>query len=113
MMEEVVLLPDPLVWDEGGRKKARRTDIRVNIYLASLPGAPGFLGGPWMQVDGYCCLALQCWHSLQVYCFPRRFTSFLGTLHWPSGSDDMGHLEGFFFGAPDPFRAIGWSPFAQ
>ena len=30
--------PDPLVWDQGGGKKARRTHIRVNIDLASLPG---------------------------------------------------------------------------
>ena len=30
--------PDPLVWDQGGRKKARRTDVRVNVDLASLPG---------------------------------------------------------------------------
>ena len=40
---------DPLVWDQGGRKKARGTDIRVNIDLASLPGPPGFLGGPWSR----------------------------------------------------------------
>ena len=62
--------PDPLVWDQGGPKKARKLDIRVNVELASLPGPPGFLGGPWFQVHGgYCCLALQCWHSLQIYCF--------------------------------------------
>ena len=24
----------------------------VNVDLASLPGPPGFLGGPWIQVDG-------------------------------------------------------------
>ena len=26
---------DPLVWDHGGRKKQRRTDVRVNVDLAS------------------------------------------------------------------------------
>ena len=36
----------------GGRKKVRRTDSRVNVDLASLPGPPGFLGGPWMPVQG-------------------------------------------------------------
>ena len=36
--------PDPLVWDQGGQRKKRRTDIRVNVDL------PGFLDGPWMQV---------------------------------------------------------------
>ena len=46
--------PDPLVWDQGGRRKVRRTDTRVNVDLASLPGPPGFLGGPWpwTQVHG-------------------------------------------------------------
>ena len=42
--------PDPLVRDKGGPKKARKTDIRVNIDLASLPGPPGFLAldaGSW------------------------------------------------------------------
>ena len=42
--------PDPLVWDQGGQRKTRRTDIRVNVDLAALPGPPGFLDGPWMQV---------------------------------------------------------------
>ena len=44
--------PDPLVWDQGGRRKVRRTDIRVNVNLASLPGPPGLLGGPWIKVHG-------------------------------------------------------------
>ena len=44
--------PDPLVWDQGGRRKVRRTDIRVNVDLASSPGPPGFLGGPWVQIHG-------------------------------------------------------------
>ena len=38
--------PDPLVWDQGSKKKQRRTDISVNVDLASLPGPPGFLSGP-------------------------------------------------------------------
>ena len=44
--------PDPLVWDQGGRRKVRRTDSSFNVDLASLPGPPGFLGGPWIQVHG-------------------------------------------------------------
>ena len=44
--------PDPLVWDQGGKRKTRRADIRFNIDLASLPGPPGFLGWPWMQFHG-------------------------------------------------------------
>ena len=46
--------PDPLVWDQGGRPKARKLAIRVNVDLASLPGPPGFLNnGPWVQVHAW------------------------------------------------------------
>ena len=43
--------PDPLVWDQGSRPKARMLAIGVTVGLASLPGPPGFLGGPWIQVN--------------------------------------------------------------
>ena len=33
---------DLLVWDQGGRPKARKIDIMVNVDLASLSGPPGF-----------------------------------------------------------------------
>ena len=48
------IAPDPLIWDQGGPKKARKLDIGVNIDLASLLGPPGFLNGPWFQVHGGC-----------------------------------------------------------
>ena len=35
--------PDPLVWDQVGRRKVHRTDIRVNVDLAS-PWPTWFLG---------------------------------------------------------------------
>ena len=44
--------PDPLVWDQGSRPKVRKLAMRVNVDLASLPGPPVFLGGPWIQVNG-------------------------------------------------------------
>ena len=40
---------DPLVWDQGGPRKVRKTDI-----LTSLPGPCGFLNGTWMQLQGGC-----------------------------------------------------------
>ena len=42
--------PDPLVWDQGSKHKARKLAIRVNVDLASLPGPPGFLNNDWVQV---------------------------------------------------------------
>ena len=55
---------DPLVWDQGGPRKVRKTDIRINVVLTSLPGPCGFLNGTWIQLQGgcSCCLALKCWH---------------------------------------------------
>ena len=73
-------------------KKVRKLDIRVNVDLASRPGPPGFLGGPWMQVHGGCITGLDfaAWpYSVGILC---KCTSFLGTLHWPTGSVDMGHF---------------------
>ena len=84
--------PDPLVWGQGGRPKARKLTIRVNVDLTSLPGPPGFLNRPWVQVHGGhisgCDIAA--WPYSVGILF--RFTSFLSTLHWPSGSDDLGHF---------------------
>ena len=37
--------PDPLVWDHGSKRKQRKTDSRINVDLASLPGPPGFSAG--------------------------------------------------------------------
>ena len=50
--------PDPLVWDHGGRRKVRRTDIRVKVDLASLPGPRAFLNGPGCRFTGVASLVL-------------------------------------------------------
>ena len=42
--------PDPLVWDQESRIEQRGVDIRVSVDGATLPGPPGFLDGPWVQV---------------------------------------------------------------
>ena len=42
--------PDPLVWDQSGRRKVRRTVFWVNVDLGSLPGPPGFFGCKFMVV---------------------------------------------------------------
>ena len=60
--------------------------------IASLPSPPGFSGGPWIQVHGGCISGadIAAWpYSVSILI---RFTSFLNTLHWPSGSDDLGHF---------------------
>ena len=64
----VVLLLIPLFWDQESRPEARKLVIRVDVDLEPLPGPPGFLGGPWIQVDagpisGADIVAVQRWYS--------------------------------------------------
>ena len=58
MMGKGVLPLTHLSGTQVGRRKVRRTETRVNVDLASLPGPCGFLHGPWMQVDGGCITGL-------------------------------------------------------
>ena len=84
--------PDPLVWDQGSKPKVRKLAIRVTVDLASMPGPSGFLNCTWVQViAGHITDDdIAAWpYSVGVLV---RFTSFLGTLHWPSGSLDLGHF---------------------
>ena len=84
--------PDPLVWDQGSRPGVRKLAIRVRVDLASLPGPRGFLNSSWIQVvAGRITGAdIAAWpYSVSILI---RFTSFLNTLHWPSGSNDLGHF---------------------
>ena len=84
--------PHPLVWDQGSKPKVRKPDIRVTEDLASLPGPLGFLNCDWVQVHaGHITDAnIAAWpYGVGILV---RFTSFLGTLHWPSGSVDLGHF---------------------
>ena len=78
--------PDPLVWYQGSRPKVRKLAIRVNVGLASLLGPPGFLNSSWVQVSAGRITGadIAAWpYSVSVLI---RFTSFLATLHWPSGT---------------------------
>ena len=104
--------PDPLVWDQESRPKVRKLAIRVDVDLASLPGPPGFLNNSWVQVNSGRITEsdIAAWpYSVGILV---KFTSFLNTSHWPSGSADLGHFGISFFGAPYPFRAMGRSPIA-
>ena len=97
------MISGALVWDQGGRQKARKLAIRVNVDLASLLGPPGFLSGPWVQVHGgYISGAdVAAWpYSVGILCM---FTSFFGTLHSPTGSVDMGHFGVSFLELFYPF----------
>ena len=76
----------------GSRPKARELAFWVSVDLASLPGPPGFVGGPWIHVDTGRILVMILLLGLAVLVFWLGFTSFLNALHWLSGSDDFGHF---------------------
>ena len=84
--------PDPLVWDQGSRPKVRKLAIRVNVDLAFLTGPPGYLNSSWIQIDsGHITGSdIAAWpYSVGILV---NITSFLKTLHWSSGSADLGHF---------------------
>ena len=76
-----------------GVLEARKLAISVNVDLASLPGLPGFLNCSWFQVvSGHISGAdIAAWPYSVGILF--RLTSFLNTLHWQTGSDDLGHFS--------------------
>ena len=72
--------PDPLVWDQGGRQKARELAVRVTVDLASLPGPPGFLGVPGFRLMVVTLLELILLPGLRVGIL-IKFTSFFWVPH--------------------------------
>ena len=82
--------PDPLVWDQRSRPKVRKLAIRVNVDLAS--GPPGFLNSSWVQVNAGHITGSDIAARPYSVGILVKFTSFLNTLHWPSGSADLGHF---------------------
>ena len=76
----------------GAGLEFRKLVIRVNVDLASFPGPPGFFNSPWIQVDAgrISGADIAAWpYSVSILI---RFTSFLNTLHWRSGSVDFGYF---------------------
>ena len=85
--------PDPLVWHQGSRPKVRKSAIRVNVDLASLPGPPGFLHSSWVQVSAgrIAGADIAAWpYSVGVL---FRFTSFLNTFRVDFGHFGISFLE--------------------
>ena len=88
---------EPLIWDHGSKAKVRKVDSRVMVDLAGLPGPPGFLDNAWVSLEhGQVTDAdVSSWPlsiSLLVKC-----TSFLSTLRWPEGLNDMGKFGVSYF----------------
>ena len=85
---------------KSSKPKVRKLAIRVNLDLASLPGPswfPGLCRGFRFMLVSITDADMLLLGLVIVLVFSVRFTSFLGTLHWPSGSlEDMGHFGSFF-----------------
>ena len=70
----------------------RKVDIRVIVGLASMPGPPGILHGPWVQVHGGCVTGADIAVWPCCVSLPCKPVAFLGSLHWPADSGDLGHF---------------------
>ena len=86
------MAPDPLVWDQGAGLRFVSLDFGLMLILHLFLALSGFLGSSWIQVDAgrITDLDIAAWpYSVGILV---RFTSFLNTLHWSSGSVDLGHF---------------------
>ena len=72
-------VPGRVVWDRGTRAWQRKVVVRINVDFAALLGPPGFLDGPWVQVDGglISVADVAAWPYSGLLC---KIASFLGTL---------------------------------
>ena len=80
---------DPLVWSVGARPKRRRL-VHAVRDRAFLPGPPCIWSSEWVSMLATCVCAadVALWPytpGLQV-----KWVAFLGTLHWPAESADLG-----------------------
>ena len=83
--------PDPLVCDHRSRIKHRKVDIRVIVGLASMPGPPGILGRGCRFMVGVSPVLILLFGPVVSAC-RASLLPFLGSLHWPADSGDLGHF---------------------
>ena len=81
--------PDPLVWSVGARPKRRRL-VHAVRDLASLPGPPGIWDSGWVHVPASAICAEDIAQWPYTAGLLVKWVAFLGTLHWPVGSADLG-----------------------
>ena len=76
--------------DRGSRPRICRNVDRVIREFACMPGPAGFLGSRWFSVD--CGPVTEGDISCWPFSVPLlvKFTSFLSTLQWPEGLNEMG-----------------------
>ena len=80
---------DPLVWSSGARPKRRRLVHAVRDQ-AFLPGPPGLWDSEWITMLASAICAEDIVHWPYTPGLLVKWVAFLGTLHWPAGSVDLG-----------------------
>ena len=81
--------PDPLVWSVGTRPKRRRL-VHAVRDRAFLPGPPGIWDSEWVSMPASSVCAADVAHWSYTPGLLVKWVAFLGTLHWPAGSADLG-----------------------
>ena len=81
--------PDPLVWSAGTRPKRRRL-VHAVRDRAFLPGPLGIWDSEWVTVPATVICVDDIAHWPYTPGLLVKWVAFLGTLHWPAGSADLG-----------------------
>ena len=80
---------DPLVLSVGARPKRRRL-VHAVRDRAFLPGPPGIWDSDWVSMPATSVCAADVAHWPYTPGLLVKWVAFLGTLHWPAGSADLG-----------------------
>ena len=82
--------PDAMSWDKDGILKTRPPTLHLVVDHVSIPGPPGFLDSTWCSLSSLPITQ----EDVAVWPFSVNIlielTTFLATLHWPQGGQDMG-----------------------
>ena len=81
--------PDPTVWSAGACPKRRR-QVHAVRDQAFLPGPPGIWDSEWVNVLASAISVDDVAHWPYTPSLLVKWVAFLGTLHWPDGSADLG-----------------------
>ena len=92
MMVEVVRLLILLFGNRGASLRFVSLQFGLMLILLHFLALLGFLNNFGVQIDAGHISGADTSVWLYIVGILVRFTSFLGTLHWPSGSVDLGHF---------------------
>ena len=89
--------PDAVTWDKDGILRTRTPTLRLTVDHASMPGPPSFLDSSWCSLSSLLITQEDVAGWPQSVNILIEFTSFLATLQWPQGGEDLGKFGASYF----------------